>query len=55
MGTYAEMFDVPYGSNSPRPWIEKDGVPGFTGNDESVDVGQSISYGESIHSPCVIM
>ena len=55
MGAYQEQFNVPYGADSPRPWIEKDGILGFTGNDEPVDIGQRISYGETVHSPCVML
>ena len=55
MGSYEDQFDVPYGADSPRPWIEKDGINGFTGNDEPVEIGQRIAYGQTVHSPCVLL
>ena len=55
MDAYQEQFDCAYGGDSPRPWIEKDGIVGYTYGDIAVDIGQRIAYGQVVSSPCVML
>lgn len=53
--TYLEQFGREYGGEgSVLPWVETDGIPGYTGSDVPIHVGDMIGPGVKVHSSCTI-
>ena len=51
--TYLMQFGKAYcGDGCTQPWIERDGNPGFGGNDVAIKIGDMIGQGVKTSSDC---